>query len=160
MNKEQGQESRRQSGIDVETRREMRRESRANQTYKNFLKYLMDMGDFSNEEQAEKAAVAVLCCLERRITRDEAEDLEAQLPMKLRELVQRCEAHEEAKPRRIGPEEFVTMVAEHIGADASQTVPIIREVASAVRAQISEGEWEDVMRQLPKSYEPRFAMPV
>lgn len=160
MDKEHGQESRRQSEIDAQARREMRRESRATQTYKNFLKHLMDVGDFSNEGQAEKAAVAVLCCLERRITRGEAEDLEAQLPMKLRELVQRCEAHEEQKPRRIGPEEFVTMVAEHLGADASRAVPAIREVASAVRAQVTEGEWADVMRQLPKSYEPLFAMPI
>lgn len=132
----------------TEERRRERQETRASQTYKEFLKYLERVGDLT-EETAEEAAVSVLCVLEQRITGNEAHDLEAQLPRKLRELVQRCERHEGVKPRSIGKKEFLAMVADHIGEPAEEIEPIVRAVFQAVRAQISAGEVEDVASQLP-----------
>ena len=132
----------------LEERRRQRQESRASQSYKEFLKYLERVGAMT-EEAAEKAAVSVLCVLEQRITSNEAEDLEAQLPRKLRELVHRCERHEGVRPRSIRRKEFMTMVAEHLGEPPEEVEPIVRAVFQAVRAQVSEGEVDDVASQLP-----------
>ena len=53
--------------VDLETRRQQRREARTQQTYRAFLKSVCAHGRMK-EEFAEPAAVAVLCALERRLT--------------------------------------------------------------------------------------------
>ena len=80
-----------------EKKRAERREQRHSQTFAEFTKYLRRVGSIS-EEMAERASVAVLCALERRILPDEAKDLESQLPFKLRELVRRCDTHAGVRP--------------------------------------------------------------
>jgi uncharacterized protein (DUF2267 family) len=144
---QQGQ-SRRASGIDLETRREMRRETRRSQTYKAFLKNLCAIGSMS-EEEAEQAAVSVLCTLEQRMFGEEAAHLEAQLPAKLQELLVRCERHVGKPITKFGREKFIQMVADDLGADPTLAEQKIRAVFTAVRDQVSEGEIEDVINQLP-----------
>lgn len=129
--------------------RRQRHESRSGSTYKNFLKELCKLGNM-NEEQAEEASVSVLCALERRIYSDEATQLESQLPSKLRELLQRCDRHEGAPPRKFGRDEFFQIVADDLNTDVGQAERCARAVISAVRSQISEGEAEDVAGQLPQ----------
>lgn len=131
-----------------ETRRQ-RHESRSGSTYKHFLKDLCRVGNLS-EEQAEQASVSVLCALERRIYSDEASQLEAQLPVKLRDLLQRCERHEGAPPKKFGKDEFFRMVADDLNTDPGNAEKCARAVITAVRSQISEGEAEDVAGQLPE----------
>jgi uncharacterized protein (DUF2267 family) len=128
--------------------RRQRHESRSGSTYKNFLKELCALGNMS-EEQAEEASVSVLCALERRIYSDEASQLESQLPSKLRELLVRCERHEGAPPKKFGATEFFQMVADDLNTDPGNAERCARAVITAVRAQISEGEAEDVADQLP-----------
>lgn len=128
--------------------RKQRHESRTSSTYKQFLKDLCSVGDM-NEEDAERSAVSVLCALEQRIMRNEAEDMEAQLPFKLQQLLHRCEIHEGEVPKRFGREEFIQMVAADLKAEPEQAEAIARAVFTTVRNQISEGEAEDVAAQLP-----------
>jgi uncharacterized protein (DUF2267 family) len=129
--------------------RRQRHESRAGSTYKAFLKDVCAIGDFDDEALAERAAISVLCYLEQRVMGEEAKDLNAQIPSKLRELVQRCEIHE-GKPRdKYGREAFFQMVAGDLKKDPSEIEPIIRAVVTAVRAQVSEGEAEDFGNMLP-----------
>jgi len=141
-------ESRRASGVDLQTRREQRSETRRNQTYKAFLKNLCVIGSM-NEEEAEKAAVSVLCTLEQRLFGEEAAHLEAQLPGKLQDLLVRCERHMGKPVSKFGREEFIRMVSEDLGVDNFQAEKKIRDVFSALRDQVSEGEIEDVIGQLP-----------
>ncbi len=140
-----GTEGRRQ--VTPEIRRQ-RHESRSGSTYKNYLKDLCKLGNMS-EEQAEEASVSVLCALERRIYSSEANQLEAQLPLKLRELLQRCERHEGKPPDKFGKDQFFQMVADDLGTDVGNAERCARAVITAVRSQISEGEAEDVAGQLP-----------
>jgi uncharacterized protein (DUF2267 family) len=145
---EQQGQSRRASGVDLETRRELRSETRRNQTFKAFLRNLCALGSM-NEEEAERAAVSVLCVLEQRLFGEEAAHLEAQLPGKLQDLLLRCERHMGKPANKFGKDGFIQMVSEDLGVDAMEAERKIRSVFSAVREQISEGETEDVIGQLP-----------
>jgi uncharacterized protein (DUF2267 family) len=145
---EQQGQSRRASGVDLESRREQRSETRRNQTYKAFLANLGAIGSM-NEEEAERAAVSVLCVLEQRLFGEEASHLEAQLPGKLRDLLLRCERHLGKPASKFGKDGFIQMVSEDLGVDGIEAERKIRAVFSAVREQVSEGEIEDVIGQLP-----------
>jgi uncharacterized protein (DUF2267 family) len=140
--------SRRASGVDLETRRVQRSETRRNQTFKAFLSNLGAIGSM-NEEEAERAAVSVLCVLEQRLFGEEASHLEAQLPGKLRDLLLRCERHMGRPATKFGKDGFIRMVSEDLGVDNLEAERKIRAVFSAVREQVSEGEIEDVVGQLP-----------
>ena len=135
--------------VPLEVRRAQRSESRASQTYKAFLNHLCERGGMS-PAVAEKAAVSVLCAIEQRIYHDEAEDLEAQLPRKLTALLHRCERHEEELPDKFGREHLLNRVGEDLSLNPDAVEPVVRAVLDAIRHQISEGEAEDVMSQLPQ----------
>jgi uncharacterized protein (DUF2267 family) len=133
----------------LEVRRARRHESRTSQTYAAFIKHLCDRGGMS-PSVAEKAATSVLCAIEQRIFGEEVKDLEAQLPLKLTELLQRCERHESGPPPlKFGRDEMLRMVGEELGLNPDAVEPVIRAVLDAVRDQISEGEAEQVISQLP-----------
>jgi len=140
--------SRRGSGIDLETLRKLRSETRRSQTYKAFLKNLCIIGSMT-EEEAERAAVSVLCVLEQRLFGEEASHLEAQLPGKLQDLLLRCERHVGKPPSKFGREKFFQMVAEDLEMDVQRVEHVVRSVFSAVQDQVSEGEIDDVIHQLP-----------
>lgn len=156
---EQQGQSRRASGIDIETRRELRRETRRSQTYKAFLRNLCAIGSMS-EEEAEQAAVSVLCVLEQRLFGEEASHLEAQLPAKLQELLVRCERHVGRPTTKFGKEEFIQMVVEDLGVDGNEAERKIRAVFTAVRDQVTEGEIEDVIGQLPADLRELWMRPL
>ncbi len=138
-----------QRDVPLEVRRARRRESRTSQTYAAFIKHLCDRGGMS-PAVAEKAAVSVLCALEQRIFGEEARDLEAQLPRKLTELLHRCERHESGPPsRKFGRAEMLLRVGEELGLAPEAVEPVIRAVLDAIRDQVSEGEVDQVVRQLP-----------
>jgi len=125
-----------------------RHESRAGATYKAFLRDLASIGNF-DEAFAERAAVSVLCALQQRVIADEAEDLNAQLPSKLRDLLhQSCELHKD-KPEKFGRDELFQRVAKELEMNTGEVEPIIRAVTTAVRAQVSEGEAEEFGNMLP-----------
>ncbi len=141
-------------------RRLQRHESRTGATYKAFLKDLCEIGGF-DMKLAECAAVSVLCAFEQRVYAEGAkEDLEAQLPMKLRELLQRCELHLDAPHHRFGKEELFQMVADDLKKDPSEAEPIVRAVLGAVRDQISDGEAEDFIAMLPMDMKELWLRPV
>lgn len=126
-----------------------RHESRAGSTYKAFLRDVEALGGF-DEKLAEQATVSVLCALDRRIRGEEARQLHAQLPSKLRELVQRCELHAGEKPEKFDREEMFEAVASDLGRAAGEVEGIVRTVFLALRSHVSEGEAEDVASQLPQ----------
>jgi uncharacterized protein (DUF2267 family) len=113
-----------------------------------------------NEEEAEKAAVSVLCVLEQRLFGEEAAHLEAQLPSKLRDLLIRCERHIGKPVPKFGRYDFIRMVSEDLETDLFQAERHIRAVFSALRDQVSEGEIEDVIGQLPADLRELWQRPV
>ncbi|XXF79557.1 DUF2267 domain-containing protein [Myxococcaceae bacterium GXIMD 01537] len=131
-----------------EVLRQKRHASRTGQTYAAFLKHLCERGGMS-PHTAERAAVSVLCAVEQRIFSGEARDMEAQLPRKLTEVLVRCERHEGPPPKKFGRAELLAMVGQDLSLNPDAVEPIVRAVMSAIREQISEGEAEQVMDQLP-----------
>ena len=147
-NEREGQEQageRRGATPDV---RAQRSESRATQTYTFFLRDLEAKAGISRE-RAEQAAQSVLCVLEQRLIDTEAKHLEAQLPRKLRDLLQRCPRHMGDVPRKFKVEQFLAMVSEDLDTTPNEAERLSRAVFATVRDHISEGEAEDVMGQLP-----------
>jgi uncharacterized protein (DUF2267 family) len=133
----------------ISERAEQRHESRASSTYKAFLKDLCALGGF-DEQFAERAAVSVLSKLQERIYSQEAEDLEAQLPLKLRELLQQTRRHEGKPEAKFGKDEFIEMIGDDLGKSPDEAEAIVRTVFATVRSGISEGEANDVADQLPQ----------
>lgn len=128
--------------------RAQRSESRTTQTYTFFLRDLEAKANIGRE-RAEQAAQSVLCLLEQRLMDTEAKHLEAQLPQKVRDLLQRCPRHQGTAPRKFKLEQFLAMVAEDLDTTPNEAERLSRAVFTTVREHISEGESEDVMGQLP-----------
>jgi uncharacterized protein (DUF2267 family) len=135
-------------GRSLDELRQQRSEVRQSQTYKRFLKDLCERASF-DEAFGEKAAVSVLCALEQRIMEEEAKDLEAQLPRKLVGLLQRCERHEDLRPRQLNREKFVELVSKDLGKDPGEAEQVIRAVFQTLREKVTEGEVDEVIHQLP-----------
>lgn len=152
---------------EVETRpagpdeqRMQRSRSRSAQTYALFLDKLCEVGRMSSDF-AERAAVSVLCALEQRLTADEASDMEAQLPVRLQNLMVRCARHRgRSAPAKFGREDFLQMVADDLGMQPAEVEGVVRSVFATVREWISEGEVDDVIQQLPREFEELWHRPV
>ncbi|MFB1482608.1 DUF2267 domain-containing protein [Corallococcus sp. RDP092CA] len=155
-----GSPTQRRTDLPLDERRRMRHESRTSQTFKAFLTYLRDVGQLQSEQAAQEAAVSVLCVLEQRLFGEESNDMEAQLPQKLRELLVRCARHESGPPpRKFGRGEMLEMVADDLGVEPQGAEPIIRAVFSAIQAQISDGESDDIAGELPTDIRDLWARP-
>jgi uncharacterized protein (DUF2267 family) len=132
---------------ELELGRVLRDETRQQQTFRAFLRDVIERTQLS-DWQAEAAVIATLCALEQRLRKDEALDLEAQLPAKLRDLITECPKHENP-PREIDRIELLQMVARNLQMEDWEVEPIVRDVFAVTRAHISAGESEDVAGQLP-----------
>ncbi|MGA9524021.1 MAG: DUF2267 domain-containing protein [Myxococcaceae bacterium] len=139
--------------------RQQRHESRTGQTWAAFLDDLCRQTN-ADREKAEKAASSILCALEQRIQANEAKDLNAQLPQKLRELLVRCERHQGDKPRRFNRDEFLKMVCDDLGVDSNEAERLTRGVFKTVRGHVSEGEAEQVGANLPPDLRDLWAREV
>ncbi|MFY2560323.1 DUF2267 domain-containing protein [Corallococcus terminator] len=134
--------------MSTEELRAKRHESRTSRTYTFFLRDLEARAGIGRP-LAERAAEAVLCTLEQRLMGPEVEHLEAQLPRKVTDLLQRCPRHEGMPPRKFKMLEFLQMVADDLDTTPNEAERLTRAVFATVREHISEGEADDVIGQLP-----------
>jgi uncharacterized protein (DUF2267 family) len=141
----------------TEQRRLQRRESRASQTWHRFLADLCAATGLDPEPAAD-SAVSVLCRLEERLTAEEARDLEAQLPVKLRQLLADACGQVDAL-HKLHRRQFVTGVALDLGIPDAEAESLVRAVFATVRNHISEGEARDIQSQLPKDLQPLWMQP-
>lgn len=102
-------------------------------------------------DEAEAAAVAVLCALEHRLFGSAPRKLEAQLPSRLRERVQGCRLHAGQPPRKLSRGEFLHFVGDHLHKTPEESELITQGVFQALQIQLSPGETEHVIAQLPRS---------
>ena len=138
-----------------------RHESRTAQTFTFFVRDLVSTGGFESVEEAVRAASVVLTCLEQRLTPEEAEDLNAQLPIKLQEMLAEAKRPETGKPVvRMHKQQFLETIAQALGIESEKAEQIARNVFMTLRAHISEGEARDVASQLPLDLKPLWAEPV
>lgn len=126
-----------------------RHEAHVNATWRPFRRDLASALHMS-EAAAEKAAIAVVCALEHRLTEKEAKDLESQLPIRLVSQLRDCGAHTERRGRKWNRDEFLAAVAEHSDLPHADAEQVTRGVFHVLAQRVSEGEIKDVISQLPK----------
>jgi len=132
----------------IQERKHQRSEAHKATTYGAFLTDLCAAGGYTRE-LAERAATHVLHRLEQRIRSDESDPLEAQLPVRLCELLAGCDRPLGLKRRKIHRAEFITLVAEDLELQPQEAERVVREVLGVVRQHISDGEAKKVEAQLP-----------
>jgi uncharacterized protein (DUF2267 family) len=108
-------------------------------------------------EQSRRATAAVLQALRDRLTPDEARQAAAQLPLELKELWAGGRPPL-TRPLRLHRREFL----ERVRLDAelrstAQAALVIDAVFGALKDQISEGEANDIMAQLPRDLKTQWA---
>jgi uncharacterized protein (DUF2267 family) len=126
--------------------------------YQRFLEALA-RGGLGSAERAERTAVTVLGLVEQRLTGPEVNDLNAELPWALRDLLRGRERHPRSRPERLGREELLARVAAELTLDAEQAEAATRLVMQTARTLLSENEASDVASQLPKDMQDLWAPP-
>ena len=119
-----------------------------------FIHRVQAITGIPERDRAEKATSAVMGTLCGRLTRDEAKDLEAQLPNGIDSM---CEGNiltsllkQVAGPNRLDRDAFLDRVAEKGDLEGrDQAAAVTTAVFRVVKDQISEGEAADVAQQLP-----------
>ncbi|GAA2193807.1 DUF2267 domain-containing protein [Streptomyces bangladeshensis] len=120
-----------------------------------FLAQVRDRGEYRSPEEAEQISTAVLGVLATRITPEEADDLAAQLPAPLDDVLHR----ESTGPQSLGREEFLRRVAEQTGARPRTAEWDASAVLSTVADAVSGGEVNHLLSQLPAGYAELFGRP-
>lgn len=131
----------------VSTLPEDRRASRADSTLARALDLIGAETRLRTRASAEEAFFAVMGPLLRRVMPQEASDLLAQLPLRLRE---RCMALPPGPDSSIGPETIRREVRSRLNVRTGRIDEIIRGVIRALSALVSPGEFAQFMHQLPR----------
>jgi uncharacterized protein (DUF2267 family) len=108
------------------------------------------IGGTASHESAKRATAAVFHALRDRLTPDEADQVMAQLPRELKEVWEVGEAPER-RPVKLDREEFYARVERETGVASTREARwLTLAVFTALQKQLSPGEAEDVLAQLPK----------
>lgn len=139
---------------------EQRHESR---TTSKLLRFVRDVGTVGrwSEDEAMRNCVVVLAHLEQRLTGDQTRRFEAQLPLKLREILAEVPKSPPGKPgARFHRDDFIERVGADLGVQKEEAEAIVRAVFTAVRSHITDGEAWAVEDELPRDMKHLWAMPL
>ncbi|MFL5953971.1 MAG: DUF2267 domain-containing protein [Gaiellaceae bacterium] len=103
---------------------------------------------------AVRATAAVLEALGYRITKGEAEDIEAFLPRELHPPIDLGEAASSGAARRLSLEEFLDRIADLEGVSRDDAWRHAHAVLLTLREALPEPEVRDLIAQLPREYRP------
>jgi uncharacterized protein (DUF2267 family) len=110
-----------------------------------------------SRETVKRSTAAVLHALRDRLTPAEADQLAAQLPTELKDVWQEGEMADR-RPIKLDRDEFCARVMKDAGLPSpKQARWMILAVFAALKEQLSPGEAEDVMAQLPKDLKEVWA---
>jgi uncharacterized protein (DUF2267 family) len=101
-------------------------------------------------QEAKQATAVVLHALRDRLTRDEAEQVAAQLPRPIKEVWVLGDSPGR-QPIKVRRDEFLQRVKHEAGLGSGDAARRLTEaVFAALKAQLSPGEADDVTAQLPR----------
>ncbi|WKX73654.1 DUF2267 domain-containing protein [Streptomyces sp. XD-27] len=123
-------------------------------SYEDFLANVQERGGYDATE-AERVTDAVLTALGERLAPESVGHLADQLPMPLADVLNDAQA----AARTWGVEEFVSRVAGAVGTDEASAETAARSVLSALADQVSRGELNKLLSQLPAGYAELFGHP-
>jgi uncharacterized protein (DUF2267 family) len=105
-----------------------------------------------DEDQADKAVRATLNTLAQRLAGGEPKDLASQLPGELKEAMLLTTGRGMGEPLSV--EQFVETVADREGCPPDAAQGHVRAVMETLREAVTEGEYHDLVAQLPQDYRP------
>ncbi|GAB2591322.1 hypothetical protein GCM10027168_25780 [Streptomyces capparidis] len=106
-------------------------------------------------DDADRITEAVVRTLGNRLAPASAEHLADQLPRELSEILE----DSQAAPRTWGVREFVHQVAQSTDADGPTAEQHTRAVLSVIADEVSGGELNKLISQLPSGFAPLFGKP-
>jgi uncharacterized protein (DUF2267 family) len=112
-----------------------------------------------SEAEARRVAGAVFETLAERISGGEVDDLEALLPLELREPLERGKAHSGGRATAMSLDAFLERVAERLGVTPLQARRAVEAVFTTLRETIPHDEFVDVIAELPYEYASVGARP-
>lgn len=128
--------------------------ARAEATLRRLLNRVRVEAGLEDTDQAAAALDAVLTMLVRRLTADEANDLIAQLPSLLQSPLKR---HASGPDKTIDLAAMRSAVGERLGIEPERAAAVLDAVGTVVAQSVTEGQMEDVRRQLPEELRRAFA---
>lgn len=120
-------------------------------TYGTFMATVRERGEYAADE-AEQLVQAVIATLGERLPASSAEHLADQLPTPLADIVDQSDG----PARTWGVSEFISQVAEHTGQDEDGAEEDTRVVFSVLADQVTGGEMNKLISQLPSGYADLF----
>ena len=115
-----------------------------------FYRRVIDESGEESREVAKRGVAAVLHALRDRLTPDEARQAAAQLPRELKAVWSEGEAPSR-KPTKVHRSDFYERVKREAGlASTRRARQLTVAVFAALKEQLSPGEAEDVLAQLPR----------
>lgn len=119
-------------------------------TTQMFYRTVARTGHQQDREVVKRATAAVLHALRDRLTTDEADQMFAQLPEELKEIWAEGE-EAEREPIKMKREEFYERIVRDAGLPSTREARwMTLAVFAALKEQVSPGEAQDVMAQLPR----------
>jgi uncharacterized protein (DUF2267 family) len=115
--------------------------------YDELVKAVEERAATGDREEAERTLRVVLQALSDRLLGGEADDLLAQLPEPLK-----SEIRVTARADPMDPMEFVLRVADELDLPVEEARHRVRAVFGVLREAVTEGEFEDVLAELDRSY--------
>jgi uncharacterized protein (DUF2267 family) len=126
-------------------------------TTASFYKMVVETSGETDRERAKRATAAVFHALRDRLTPEEADQAVAQLPLELKE-IWRSGERPEREPLKMSREEFYARVQAEAGLGSARDARwMTLAVFAALKEQLSPGEAEDVLAQLPKDLKELWA---
>ena len=126
-------------------------------TTARFYKTVMQTSGEQDRELATRATAAVFHALRDRLTPEEADQAQAQLPLELKEVWREGEPANR-EPLKLSREEFYERVKDEAKLGATRDARwMTLAVFAALKDQLSPGEAGDVFAQLPKDLKELWA---
>lgn len=126
-------------------------------TVEAFYRTVTRTSGVEDRETIKRGTAAVLQALRDRLTAEEADQVVAQLPF---ELKRRWEVGDESprRPLKMHRDEFYERVRREAGLPTTREARwVVLAVFAALKEQLSPGEAEDVMAQLPRDLKEIWA---
>lgn len=119
--------------------------------FDEILGLVQDRAHLSSGDEALTATRATLSTLNERLAGGETKDLASQLPGELAKFLDGS-----GQGERFDVHQFLERVSRKEGVDLPVSVHHTRSVISVLREAVTEGEFDDILAQLPDDYKKLF----
>ncbi len=122
-------------------------------TNDEFLRAVQERLGFTDKAEVETAVRSVLAATADRLTPEEANDLAGQLPHEVADFIRR----RRPAVQKMDYDTYINRIQRDLDLmEPTQAERVVRGVLGVVRDAVGEGEWEDVVSQMPADMKEMF----